>query len=73
MSVEVIIEDERWSGIGLESLAERAVSAVLLYLSLDPEAWEVSLLACDDARIAVLNGDFRAARCCSSKRRFQSR
>jgi len=54
---EVLIEDPRWADLGLERLAQRAVSAALAHL---PAAeWEVSLLACNDARIAALNADFR--------------
>ena len=60
MSVDVIIEDDRWTDIGLEAMANRAISATLSHLNLKPEVWEVSLLACDDARITVLNSDFRA-------------
>jgi probable rRNA maturation factor len=59
MPVEVIIEDDRWQGAGLEALAERAAAAALLHLGLDPETWEIGLLGCDDSRIAVLNADFR--------------
>ncbi len=59
MSVDVIIEDARWSEADLAALAEPAVAATLTHLGLKPEVWEVSLLGCDDARIAVLNGDFR--------------
>ncbi|MEM1237528.1 MAG: rRNA maturation RNase YbeY [Pseudomonadota bacterium] len=54
MSVDVIIEDDRWGG--LEALAEPAVAAALTHLAVEGE---VALLGCDDARIAVLNGDFR--------------
>ena len=59
MSVFVTIEDERWEAVDLEALAERACAAALEHLSLDPEECEISLLGCDDARIAQLNGDFR--------------
>lgn len=54
-----MIEDARWTEFGLEPVAEAASDAALTHLGLEPEAWEISLLACDDARIAVLNGDFR--------------
>ena len=57
MTVDLLIEDDRWQG--LEALADRAVSATLEDLGLEPSVWEVSLLACDDARIAALNADFR--------------
>ena len=59
MSVDVIIEDARWTEIGLEALAARAVQATMVHLGLDDEIFEISLLACDDTRIATLNNDFR--------------
>ncbi|MDZ7709296.1 MAG: rRNA maturation RNase YbeY [Roseovarius sp.] len=59
MPVEVIVEDARWQAAGLEALASRAAQAALAHLGLDPEVWEISLLACDDSRIAALNTDFR--------------
>ncbi|WP_460272288.1 rRNA maturation RNase YbeY [Celeribacter sp. ULVN23_4] len=59
MAVEVIIEDDRWDEAGLEALAHAAEAATLSYLALDPELCEGSVLACDDARIKVLNADFR--------------
>lgn len=59
MSVEITFEDSRWEGAGLQALAEQAVAATLAQVQLAPESWEVSILACDDARIAGLNADFR--------------
>ncbi|KAA9008305.1 rRNA maturation RNase YbeY [Histidinibacterium aquaticum] len=59
MPVDVIAEDDRWAAIPLEEISERAASATLERLGLEPSAWEVALLACDDARIADLNGQFR--------------
>jgi probable rRNA maturation factor len=59
MTVEIVIEDDRWADAGLVPLAERAVTATLAHLGLDAADWEVVLLACDDARIAALNADFR--------------
>ena len=56
--VDIIIEDERWKDL-LPALAETAAQAVLTDQGLDPAAFEVSLLGCDDARIAVLNAEFR--------------
>ncbi len=52
-----MIEDERWHDVGIADLAERAVAAALARLA--PGSWEVSLLACDDTRIAALNATFR--------------
>lgn len=57
--VEAVVEDARWDGIGIEGLAETAASAALSGAGLDPGRYELSLLACDDARIAGLNESFR--------------
>jgi probable rRNA maturation factor len=59
MLTDTIYEDDRWHQMGLEALAERAGRATLAHLGLDADAYEIALLACDDARIAVLNADFR--------------
>ncbi|SMR70661.1 probable rRNA maturation factor [Aliiroseovarius halocynthiae] len=62
MLVDIVFEDPRWEAADLTGLADGAASAVIDYLALTPpfgDAFEISLLACDDARIAVLNGDFR--------------
>ena len=59
MAVESVIEDPRWADLDIETLARRAASEALAQLGLDPEAWDISLLACSDARIANLNAEFR--------------
>lgn len=57
--VETVIEDARWEAFGLCALAERAGRAVLAGLDLHGEGFSISLMGCDDARIAELNADFR--------------
>lgn len=57
--VETLIESPDWEGSDLPALAERAAQATLGHLGLTPEAYCVSLLGCDDSRIAALNADFR--------------
>jgi probable rRNA maturation factor len=57
--VETLTEDTRWDALDLEALAERGARATLERLGLDPGAYEISLLACNDKRIAELNEDFR--------------
>jgi len=57
--VEVLLEDARWQPAGLGALAETAAGAALARLGLPAEGFEISLLACDDARIAALNAAFR--------------
>lgn len=59
MGVEVVIEDPRWNAAGIAQIAERAATATLAHLGLDPQAHDIVILACDDARIAALNADFR--------------
>jgi probable rRNA maturation factor len=56
---DVVIEDPRWEAAGLVALVERAARAALAHLGLPTEGYELAVLGCDDARIAVLNGDFR--------------
>lgn len=58
-TLDIAIEDVRWESVGIQSLSETAVVATLDHLLLAPEICEVGVLACDDARIAVLNADFR--------------
>lgn len=57
--VDTVIEDERWLGVGLDRLAQRAARATFDQLGLSTDGYEISLLGCDDTRIAELNGDFR--------------
>ncbi|SPJ29171.1 rRNA maturation RNase YbeY [Falsiruegeria mediterranea] len=57
--LDIAIEDDRWQTAGLEALAERAATQTLGHQGLDADEAEISLLACDDDRIAVLNAEFR--------------
>ncbi len=56
--VDTVVEDERW-GETLPPLAERAARATLSELGLDPAAFAIVVMGCDDARIAALNTEFR--------------
>jgi probable rRNA maturation factor len=57
--VETVIEDARWEAFGLGPLAERAGRAALAGWACRSAGFMISLMGCDDARIAVLNADFR--------------
>ncbi len=59
MLTDTIIEDDRWNEVAFEDLAENAAQAALMHLALDTAKFEIAVLACDDARIAELNADFR--------------
>lgn len=58
MEIDILIEDFAWFTSGIEDLAEEICPLVLRHLGLDPDSFEVSLLACDDDRIAALNAQF---------------
>lgn len=57
--VELMVEDARWEAVGLAAVAEDAARRALAATGRAPEGFEMSLLACDDARIAELNAEFR--------------
>jgi probable rRNA maturation factor len=57
--VDLVIEDARWSDAGLGALADQAVRAGLAELGLGDQGYTMCVMGCDDARIAVLNADFR--------------
>ena len=57
--VDCVIEDARWEGLGLEPLSLRAALAVLEGLKLPQAGFTLCVMGCDDARISVLNADFR--------------
>lgn len=57
--VALVIEDARWDGDMLDTLAQTAARATLAHLGHAWQGYEIVVLACDDARIAALNADFR--------------
>jgi probable rRNA maturation factor len=59
MNIDLACEDDRWTALDLDALATRAAGQTLSCLGIDPEDCEISLLACDDSRIAALNREFR--------------
>lgn len=58
--VDCLIEDQRWNAFPFERMAQTAVAATLTFCNLDPAAFEVCIMACDDTRIAALNTAFRS-------------
>ena len=57
--VDLLIEDDRWNVLPLDTLGETAARAAFDALALPPDGFEVTLLACSDHRIALLNEEFR--------------
>lgn len=56
---ETVIEDDRWAALDLPALSERACQAAFAALDLAPQGFSICVMGCDDARIAMLNADFR--------------
>jgi probable rRNA maturation factor len=57
--VDTVIEDARWEGFDLPTVATRACKAALAHLGLPVQGFTLCLMGCDDAHIATLNADFR--------------
>ncbi|MEM6618475.1 MAG: rRNA maturation RNase YbeY [Pseudomonadota bacterium] len=57
-AIEVLLGDDRWTDVGLASLAAQAIDAVCRVCAV-PAGYAVSVLGCDDREIARLNADFR--------------
>ncbi len=59
MEIDILIESPEWQAVDLPRLAQAACVATLHGVGMDPARFSLSILACDDARIAVLNTEFR--------------
>ena len=57
--IDVVIEDNRWLALDLETLAEKAVSAAMQIVDLPTDVFEICVMGCSNARIAELNAEFR--------------
>lgn len=58
IQIDLLYEDDRWQGGKLAPLAQLAVDTIADALAI-PKGYEVSILACDDPKISILNEDFR--------------
>ncbi len=58
IEVDILVEETAWESVGLDQIAGRVGAGISKELGL-PGGFEISLLACDDDRIASLNSDFR--------------
>lgn len=57
--VDIVHEAGDWDLSALQAVAKRAAQATLTWFDLPTQGYEIALLACDDARIAALNDQFR--------------
>jgi probable rRNA maturation factor len=58
-AIEVVIECDLWNDFELAEIATQTFDKVVAGLQMPKGPYEISILACDDARIAVLNTEFR--------------
>lgn len=58
-AIEVVNETELWQSFDLEAIASHAFNTIAKRINLADVPYELSILACDDARISVLNAEFR--------------
>ncbi|MEM9967298.1 MAG: rRNA maturation RNase YbeY [Pseudomonadota bacterium] len=58
-NVAINIADSRWEALDIDGLAKAAIAQTLNKMNIDATLAEISVLACDDARIAALNAEFR--------------
>lgn len=59
MDIDILTESDAWADVPLGALAAGTFAETLSELGLEPDRFSISLLACDDARIAELNAEFR--------------
>lgn len=57
--IDVLIEESLWECFDLEKISNTVTVHVTSALNLTIYPYELSILACNDARIAVLNAEFR--------------
>ena len=59
MPIEVVVDNDCWEELDVVSLAHQGFVSVMQHFELDPEIYDVEMLACDDPCIAKLNSNFR--------------
>lgn len=59
IDADILIEEPAWDALELEQLASSVFTVAVTELGLGDAGLEVSLLACNDARICALNTEFR--------------
>ena len=57
--INILIEDELWNSVDLESISNKVLTQISVELSMTTDSYELSILACNDSRIVVLNAEFR--------------
>jgi len=59
MLTDIVIDDTRWDGLETQAVFEDAACATLAHLGVPSDGYEISILACNDTRMAALNAEFR--------------
>lgn len=58
-NLDIIFDSGDWDEGSFSTLADRAILSTLEHMGLDPDVVEISVMVCDDVRIADLNAEFR--------------
>ncbi|MBC6443636.1 MAG: rRNA maturation RNase YbeY [Rhodobacteraceae bacterium] len=56
--IDILIKDDRWQEVGLKNLCCNAFAAVFKNQKISGKGYSLSVLACDDAKVARLNEEF---------------
>lgn len=59
VAVDIAIDDPRWEAAGAEPLVLRGIAVTLAHVGLRLDQAEVSVLLTDDARMRLLNAEYR--------------
>mgnify|MGYP000888454307 FL=1 len=60
MTIAIEVEDDAWLALpGLETLARRAIAAVLVKSEMEEQSCEIAVLFTDDLAIAAINAEWR--------------
>ncbi len=57
--IDILVEDPSWDSVDLETVSHKILAQISDALELGAHPYELSILACNDARISVLNAEFR--------------
>ena len=57
--IEFINESKKWGKKKSVVIVNQAVNSTLVHLNLDPDKFEIAILACDNEKIQELNSNFR--------------
>lgn len=57
--IDILIEESLWNDVDLENISHKVMTYISALLEIERDPYELSILACNDVRISVLNAEFR--------------